>query len=114
MLSPPAAVFGMPDSTGGGDRHGSLCALLHHDESNSATVGRSDSEQAPKQDSAHGSGLCSLCQLGSGAAAFEPRTTSAGHIRLSWSRPVFDLHEDVVLVYRVNHNATARAPPSFA
>ncbi len=110
-LSPSSAGFAMPAANGAA-AIGPLCAILHGSEAKKATA--AGSEQAPKNDPAHRHGLCSYCQIGSGAPPFATRLAPTALLRLTWTRAVFTSDADVILVFRGNHNAPARAPPSFA
>lgn len=110
-LSPSSA--GMRASANGAAAMGPLCAILHG-EAKKTTVAAAGSEQSPKNDPAHRHGLCSYCQIGSGAPPFDPRLAPTALLRLSWTRPIFAGYADVIVVFRGNDNALARAPPSFA
>lgn len=99
-------------SAANGATMGPLCAVLHGVEQ--ATAAGAGADQAPKSDHSHRHGLCSYCQIGSSAPPFEPRLAPIALLRLTWTRPVFRLYADVIVVFHGNRNAPARAPPSFA
>lgn len=113
-LSLPSAGFGA--STRGPSSGGLLCAILHGGsvEAKKSVASLAGSEQAPKNDASHRHGLCSFCQMGSGAPPLDYHLPPAVHLRVAWMRPVFVAYADGIVFFRVNHNAPARAPPTFA
>ncbi|PWB83868.1 MAG: hypothetical protein C3F11_04365 [Methylocystaceae bacterium] len=71
-------------------------------------------EQAPKNDPSHRHGFCSFCQTGSSPPPLDHYLPPAVLLHISWARPIFASYSDGILFFRVNHNAPARAPPSFS
>lgn len=116
-LSLPSAGFSasapMMRATSGG---GLLCAILHgaSADAKKSVVSLAGSGQAPSNDSTHRHGLCSFCQMGAGAPPLDYSIPPTVRLRIAWTRPVFAAYADGIVFFRANHNAPARAPPTFA
>jgi hypothetical protein len=109
LLTQVAAGAFAPAQSGGSR----LCGLTHSEARSPSFVGDA-TEQAPQRESGHRHGACSFCLFGSGdpplytrPIAVEPRRTASAE------RRVVD-YADGLLLFHVDRNASARAPPSFS
>jgi hypothetical protein len=93
-----------------------LCRLLHSDQaSTKADVNSAQSQKAPAPNRAgHDHHSCSLCQLGSNSAFFEPYAPPIVNLYVAWLRPVFVGRVQQIAIFRFIVSPPARAPPSFA